>query len=211
VFTGIIEDIGRLTNLQHKHKEMRLRIATQLTDGLKPGDSVAVDGVCLTVAAMAEGEVILDISHETIAASTVGKRRVNDLVHLERALTLGGRLGGHLVTGHVDGVGEVLSRNPQENGLDLWLRAPESVWPFLVPKGSVALDGVSLTVNEPSAERFRVSIVPYTLEKTKLGELRPGDPVNLESDILGKYVKHFVGGSAGSRINEEFLRRHGFL
>jgi riboflavin synthase len=211
VFTGIIEEIGTLTHLQRTGKEMQLRIAARLSDGLAPGDSVSVDGVCLTVTNVVKGEVILDISHETLAATTVGNRRISDRVHLERALTLGGRLGGHLVTGHVDGVGEVLSRHPQDAGLDLWLRAPESVWPFLVPKGSVAVDGVSLTVNEPSPERFRVSIVPYTIEKTKLSELRPGDHVNLESDILGKYVKHFVGGSSGSRLNEEFLKRHGFL
>ncbi len=211
MFTGIIEEIGTLTNLQRAGKEMQLRIATRLSDGLSPGDSVAVDGVCLTVTKVVKGEVLLDVSHETLAATTVGYRRVGDRVHLEQALSLGGRLGGHLVTGHVDGVGEVLSRHPQDTGLDLWLQAPASVWPFLVPKGSVAVDGVSLTVNEPSAERFRVSIVPYTIEKTKLSELRPGDRVNLESDILGKYVKHFMGGSSGSRLNEEFLRRHGFL
>ncbi len=211
MFTGIIEEIGTLTNLQRAGKEMQLRIATRLSDGLAPGDSVAVDGVCLTVTNVVKGEVLLDISHETLAATTVGYRRVSDRVHLERALTLGGRLGGHLVTGHVDGVGEVLSRHPQDTGLDLWLQAPANVWPFLVPKGSVAIDGVSLTVNEPSVERFRVSIVPYTIENTKLSELRPGDRVNLESDILGKYVKHFMGSSSGSQLNEEFLRRHGFL
>ena len=211
MFTGIIEEIGTLTNLQSSGKEMQLRIAVKLLDGLAPGDSVAVDGVCLTVTKLVKGEVILDISHETLAATTVSTRRVGDRVHLERALALGGRLGGHLVTGHVDGVGEVLSHHPQDAGLDLWLRAPANIWPFLVPKGSVAVDGVSLTVNEPSAERFRVSIVPYTIENTKLSELRPGDHVNIESDILGKYVKHFIGGSSGSRLNEEFLRRNGFL
>jgi riboflavin synthase len=212
MFTGIIEDIGTVESLAPSGDSVALRLKSRLpSDELKPGDSVAVNGVCLTITGVWGGIFVVDLSHETLAATTLQSLRAGRRVHLERALSLGGRLGGHLVTGHVDGVGEVASRTPKGANLDLEFMAPAEVALYLVPKGSVAVDGVSLTVNDPAGRRFRVTLVPHTLDQTTLSDLRPGDPVNLEADLLGKYVKHFMSKGAGGGIDEQFLREHGFL
>ena len=211
MFTGIVEDIGQVSRVRRRAEGLRLEITTRLPlESLPPGCSVAVDGVCLTVCAHAKGAFAADVGHETARVTTLGRARAGGRVHLERALVFGGRLDGHLVTGHVDGVGEVLERSVRGSGVDLVLRAPEAVRPFLVEKGSVAVDGVSLTVNAPSADAFRVALVPHTLEKTRLGELRPGERINLEADLIGKYVRHFVA-PAGQGVDEDFLAEHGFL
>lgn len=211
MFTGIIEDIGRMSRVRRRAEGLRLEIATRLpAESLPLGCSVAVNGVCLTVCAHEKGAFAADVGHETARVTTLGRARTGQRVHLERALAFGGRLDGHLVTGHVDGVGEVLERAERGSGIDLLLRAPEAVRPFLIEKGSVALDGVSLTVNAPTADAFAVALVPHTLEKTCLGELRPGGAVNLEADIIGKYIRHFVA-PAGRGVDESFLAEHGFL
>jgi len=212
MFTGIIEDIGTVKALDRQRDSLQLKLESGLPqDELKPGDSLAVNGVCLTLTGISRGRLSVDLSHETLAATTLKSLKPGSRVHLERALAFGGRLGGHLVTGHVDGVGEVVSRTPRGPNLDLEFLAPAGVVSYLIPKGSVAVDGVSLTVNQPSGQRFRVTLVPHTLEQTTLSERRPGDQVNLEADLLGKYVKHFVGGGSSRGIDEEFLARHGFL
>ena len=212
MFTGIIEDIGTLKALDKQGDSLGLSVESRLpADELKLGDSVAVNGVCLTVSDITENKFTLDLSHETLSATTLGSCKPGQRLHLERALTLGGRLGGHLVTGHVDGVGEVVSRTPKGPNLDLVFMAPAEVVPYLIPKGSVAVDGVSLTVNDPAGQRFKVTLVPHTLEATTFSERKPGDRVNLEADLLGKYVKHFVSGSSGKGIDEQFLAEHGFL
>jgi riboflavin synthase len=212
MFTGIIEDIGTVKALDKGRDSIQLKLESGLPpDELKPGDSLAVNGVCLTLTEIAAGLVSVDLSHETLAATTLKDLKPGHRVHLERALAFGGRLGGHLVTGHVDGVGEVVSRTPKGPNLDLVLLAPPEVVLYLIPKGSVAVDGVSLTVNQPAGQRFQVTLVPHTLEQTTLSERRPGDRVNLEADLLGKYVKHFVSGGSGKGIDEEFLAQHGFL
>lgn len=212
MFTGIIEDIGTVEALDGKGDSLALKVKNRLpADDVKPGDSLAVNGVCLTIANVSPGTFTFDLSHETLSVTTLQDCRKGRRLHLERALPLGGRLGGHLVTGHVDGVGEVVSRTPRGQNLDLVLLAPAGVVPYLVPKGSVAVDGVSLTVNDPAGLRFRVTLVPHTLDRTILSGLRPGDRVNLEADLLGKYVRHFVSGAAGRGIDEQFLGEHGFL
>ncbi len=220
MFTGIIEDIGRLLTTRHKPDGLVLRLGTGLPlDEVRLGDSIAVNGACLTVTAKDTGWFEADVSHETLQATTLGHLAGGARVHLERALALGDRLGGHLVTGHVDGIGRLTGRTERGDGLDLVIQAPPEVTPTLVPKGSVAVDGVSLTVNQPGGGAFRVTLVPHTLGQTLLAERQPGDRLNLEGDILGKYVQHFVAGMAtggadgpqgGSRIDEAFLAEHGF-
>jgi riboflavin synthase len=214
VFTGIVEDIGRLIALRRVTDGLRLKLGCGLDlSAVAVGDSIAVDGVCLTVTGKDRGWFEADVGHETLAATTLGRLQPGARVHLERALAFGDRLGGHLVTGHVDGLGELVERQARGAGLDLVLWAPAAVQPYLVPKGSVAVDGVSLTVNQPAADRFRVSLVPHTLTGTRLGERAVGERLNLEGDILGKYVRHFASGLAeqgGSRVDAAFLAEHGF-
>jgi len=221
MFTGIIEDIGRLLTSRRKPDGLVLRLGTALPLAeVRPGDSIAVDGACLTVTAKGTGWFEADVSHETLSATTLGALTSGARVHLERALALGDRLGGHMVTGHVDGVGQLTERIERGDGADLTIQAPAPVAAYLVPKGSVAVAGVSLTVNQPTDGIFRVTLVPHTLSQTLLAERRPGDRLNLEADILGKYVKHFVEGlgrsgaggrgRSGSRIDEAFLAEHGF-
>jgi len=212
LFTGIVEDIGTLSRIEKRPAGLALGIRCALElSSVEAGDSLAVDGVCLTVTRKNQGELEFDVSQETVSATTLGQLRQGDRVHLERALALGARLGGHLVTGHVDGVGQILDRTPRGQNLDLTVLAPPEVSPFLVPKGSVAISGVSLTINEPRGDRFRVTLVPHTLLKTRLAGLKPGDPLNLEADIIGKYVRHWMQGGSGSRIDTDFLAEHGFL
>lgn len=217
MFTGIIEDIGQLLTTRRRPEGLVLRLGTSLplaSVGL--GDSIAVNGACLTVTAKDSGWFEADVSHETLEATTLGALHSGLRVHLERALAMGDRLGGHMVTGHVDGVGELRERSERGDGLDLTIQAPEQVAAYLVPKGSVAVDGVSLTVNQPAQGVFRVTLVPHTLGQTLLTARKPGDRLNLEGDILGKYVKHFVDGlgqadpGGGSRIDQAFLAQHGF-
>jgi len=171
---------------------------------------VAVNGVCLTVRAHTGEGFEADIGPETARVTTLGRARQGQRMHLERALSFGGRLDGHLVTGHVDGVGQVVERSDRGSGIDLRVRAPESVRPFLIEKGSVALDGVSLTLNDVKDGSFRVTLVPHTLQKTRLGELKPGDEVNLEADLIGKYLLHFISPER-REVDEAFLAEHGFF
>ncbi|HSA22673.1 MAG TPA: riboflavin synthase, partial [Myxococcota bacterium] len=171
MFTGIVEDVGQVLEVRRRDEGRGLVLGSQLPTGeLRPGDSLAVDGVCLTITRLAPGRIEADVGPETLARTSLGRLQAGARVHLERALALGARLGGHLVLGHVDGLGEVLARRARGDSLELELSAPEAVRPYLVPKGSVAVDGVSLTINEPSGGLFRVTLVPYTLSGTTLGE-----------------------------------------
>jgi riboflavin synthase len=212
MFTGIIEDLGSLLSLSGDSDSLKIAVQTSLPlESIRLGDSIAVNGVCLTVTETNPDQLLFDVSHETVTSTTLQYLAVGDKLHLERALTLESRLGGHLVSGHVDAVGQLTSRTPRGKNLDLDILAPAAVVPYLVPKGSVAIDGVSLTINEPHNDRFRVTLVPHTLQKTNLGGRRPGDKLNLEADILGKYVRHFAETGQTSKIDEQFLQEHGFL
>jgi riboflavin synthase len=189
VFTGIIEAIGSVRRLIRRGPDAQIEIAAAtIAEAAHLGDSIAVDGSCLTVAALAGGALACDLSAETLSRTTLGGLQVGSRVNLERPLALGDRVGGHLVTGHVDAVGHVLGRNSQGDGAVYRIQFPRSLASLLVQKGSVAVDGISLTVASLAADRFEVAVIPYTLKETTLGEKRPGDAVNLEADLIGKYV-----------------------
>jgi len=192
VFTGLVEDLGTIAAVEPVPQGERLSIQTRF-EGLKHGDSVAVDGVCLTAVAMQPGRFTADVSAETLARSTLGARKPGDRVNLERPLALGDRLGGHLVLGHVDGVGEIVSRQAIGEGVRVELRLPGGLAPLVVSKGSIALDGISLTVNELlDPDRISLFIIPETLRATTWGEKGPGAKVNVEADILGKHVARLM-------------------
>lgn len=199
MFTGIVEEVGRVVDVEHEGDRARLRIAcrTVLDDAIL-GASVAVDGCCLTVAELGPDDFVADLMGETLRATALGPLAVGDEVNLERPLRADGRFGGHLVQGHVDGVGEVVRLEEAPGQLTLTVTAPTEVARYLVPKGSITLQGVSLTVvdvdeaAEPTT--FRVGLIPHTTEVTTLGSLREGDRVNLEADVIAKYVERFLGG-----------------
>lgn len=183
MFTGLVASTGTVETAGP-----RLRIATPLTAELERGDSVAVGGVCLTAVAIENGSFEADVMEETLKRSSLGALRPGDAVNLELALRVGDRLGGHFVQGHVDATGSVDSVEKRELSTVIRLRAPGEVLRYIVEKGSIAVDGVSLTVVEVDADGFSVSLIPETLERTTLGSLQPGDVVNLEADMLAKYV-----------------------
>ncbi len=214
MFTGIVEDIGTLKRVTPSGLGARLAIETRLPLGeVSLGDSIAVSGACLTVVAIAPPVFEAEISRETAARSTLGSIQPGTRVHLERALPIGGRLDGHLVLGHVDGVGRIEGRTVHDDSTRLEIGAPLEVVRYLVEKGSVAVHGVSLTVNELHGATFGVTIVPFTARKTFLPELPVGARVNLEADILGKYVERLLPGRGAQRggLSMEVLARSGFL
>jgi riboflavin synthase len=193
MFTGIVEERGEVVAVDGRRLVVRCRTARE---GSEVGASVAVNGVCLTVVDRPEGALAFDLSPETLARTSLGRLRAGDPVNLERPVTLLTRLGGHLVQGHVDGVGEVADVRPDgAGGAVLTVRVPEALARYLVEKGSVAVDGVSLTVAGLDGDAFRVALVPHTLRATTLGAARAGDPVNLEVDVIAKYVERLLAGT----------------
>jgi riboflavin synthase len=195
MFTGIVEALGRVGAVETGAAGgRRLRIAVPDEAGwrLALGESVAVSGVCLTVVDTSPGRLAFDLAEETLRVTSLGGLSPGDPVNLERPLRLDDRLGGHLVLGHVDGVGEVVAVQPEGEGVHLDVAVPGRLRPLLIPKGSVAIDGVSLTVATLEDETFGVALIPHTLAVTTLGQRRPGDAVNLEMDVIGKYVRGFV-------------------
>ena len=198
MFTGIVERVGRVAfHRSAPGGALRLRVDGVQGWQLSLGESLSVDGVCLTVVRTGGGWFESDCSPETLAVTTVGDMRTGSRVNLERALPADGRLGGHFVQGHVDGTGEVVEVRRVAQGRVVRFCPPKGAAPFLVPRGSVAVNGVSLTITAHAEARFEVHLIPHTLEVTNLGDLRPGRSVNIEADILGKYVRAFLGGSAG--------------
>jgi len=195
VFTGIIEEVGTLRSLRVGEKSAVLDVAaTVVTDGAAVGDSILSDGVCLTVTGLRPGGFTADVMPETVRRTTLSDRRPGDRLNLERALTLQSRLGGHLVSGHIDGVGAVVRVTPEDNALVVELEAPQTVSDVSVAQGSVAVDGVSLTIAAVDGRRLRVSLIPHTAAVTTLARLAPGVRVNLEADLIAKYVYAFVAG-----------------
>jgi len=193
VFTGLIEDVGTVAAVEGSRLAVQSRF-----DDLGQGDSVAVDGVCLTVVDTAVGRFRADVSAETRQRSTLGSLKRGDRVNLERPLALGDRLGGHLVLGHVDGVGEIVARQTIGEGVRVELRIPRQLAPLVVEKGSIALDGISLTVNQLLGdERIALFLIPETLRATTWGDKLPGARVNVEADILGKHVARLMEGRLG--------------
>lgn len=215
MFTGIIEAIGTVRECTRTAGGARAYLeAGPLADGLRVGDSIAVDGACLTVTGLRGNGFTCDLSVETLRCTTLGALRPGCRVNLERPLRLGDRLGGHLVTGHVDAVGEIADRTPQGDG-EFWrFRFPRELAPLLVMKGSVAVDGISLTVAELGRDTFGVALIPHTLRHTTLGSKRVAEPVNLEADLLGKHVARLLAARSDATdqpgLTLASLEEHGF-
>jgi riboflavin synthase len=215
MFTGLVETTGRVERLEKRGDEARLRIAVPFAAELERGESVAVDGVCLT--AVGKGRTWFEavVSPETLSRTTLGLRMQGDRVNLERALLAGDRMGGHIVQGHVDGVGIVETIRTEGSGRRVGIRYPGVLADFIVMKGSIAVDGVSLTVAARGERSFEAALIPETLEVTRLGDYAPGTPVNLEVDTVGRYVVEYlrtrVAGDIQDRsVTREDLSRHGF-
>jgi riboflavin synthase len=193
MFTGIIEELGRVTAMQRLHEAVRLSVeGSVVADGSRPGDSISVNGVCLTVVTNKHGVFSADVMLQTLAVTSLGALRVGAPVNLERAVTPATRLGGHIVQGHVDGTGEILERRPSEHWELVDVSLPVELNRYLVDKGSITVDGVSLTVADVRADAFTISLIPETLARTTLGFKQPGDVVNLEVDVIAKYVEKMV-------------------
>ncbi len=194
MFTGIVEELGEVVTVEDRQDAARFRLRGPLvTEGARHGDSIAVNGVCLTVVDTADGEFTADVMAETLDRSSLGALAAGSRVNLERPMALGGRLGGHLVQGHVDGTGTVEQRTPAEHWETVRIGIPAELARYVVEKGSITVDGVSLTVVEAGADFLTVSLIPTTLALTTLGTKQPGDPVNLEVDVLAKYVERLLG------------------
>ncbi len=212
--SGLVEGIGEIAAIQRLPQGLRLALVPPFPVAeLSLGESVSVSGACLTVVAVEAKTFQVEVSPETLARTTLSLKKVKDKVNLERALRLGDRLGGHLVTGHVDAMGTVRERREGPDFFTLAVDFPDRLAPFIIEKGSIAVDGVSLTVNKVQGGRFSVYIIPHTAQKTTLGGLKVGSQVNLETDIIGKYVARLLGPYRGgtSDLSEEFLAEHGFL
>jgi len=217
MFTGIIQAVGRVLIREARGGDALLRVATGKLDlgGVQVGDSIAVSGVCLTAVELTGDGFSADVSGETLSRTTLGTLRAGDAVNLEKALTPTTRLGGHLVSGHVDGVGRVLERRPEARSVRFLVEAPAGLARYIAEKGSICVDGVSLTVNTIDGARFDLNIVPHTLAETTIDEYRPGRQVNLEVDIIARYLERLLLGDRaaepGSGVTLELLARHGFL
>jgi len=212
VFTGIVKARGTVSAIERRGGDVRLsvRAAGLLPAGFAVGESIAVNGVCLTCAAVSADGFDADVSGETLAVTAFGKLAVGSVVNLEPALALGERLGGHLVSGHVDCIGRVVSRAPEARSIRLRIEIPVEYVRYVAKKGSVTVDGVSLTINEVSGNAFDVNIIPHTAEATIVGGYAAGTVVNIEVDLLARYVERLLGGERGG-ITEEFLRANGHV
>jgi len=211
VFTGIIKALGTVAGIDRRGGDVRLSIRA----GGLPwsdyalGDSIAVNGVCLTAVALRGDGFDTDVSVETLTVTTLGRLQQGDGVNLEPALRLGDALGGHLVSGHVDGVGTVKSRADDARSIRLRIEVPAALARYVAKKGSICVDGVSLTINEVSGNTFDVNIIPHTAEATTLGAYAAGTAVNIEVDLLARYIERMLGADAGG-LTREFLREHGY-
>lgn len=201
MFTGIVEELGTVAAIEDQGDAVRLSIrAERVLEDVELGDSIAVNGCCLTVTQVADGVWTADVMRQTLDATSLGALPVGARVNLERAATLSTRMGGHLVQGHVDAVGEILSRTPSEHWEVVTVSLPSTLAPYLVDQGSITVDGVSLTVVEAGEDQFTVSLIPETLTRTTLGSRVPGESVNLEVDVIAKHVaklvRAYTGGNA---------------
>lgn len=212
MFTGIIQSVGKIARLEPRGGDVRLYVDTadlDLTD-VQLGDSIAVSGVCLTAVTLEARGFSADVSNETLSLTTLGKHKAGDPVNLEKALRLADRLGGHLVSGHVDGVGKVVSITPDGRSLRWTFEVPAALSRYIAHKGSVCIDGTSLTVNEVSGHRFGVNLIPHTVEHTAFHARKAGDEVNIEVDVVARYIERLIGGGHDTRVDMDLLRKHGF-
>lgn len=215
MFTGIVEEIGEIVSVERGSRSAVLRIRCQrVLQGTRTGDSIAVNGVCLTVTSIGDSEYTADVMAETLARSSLGTLRSGSRVNLERAMPADGRFGGHIVAGHIDGTGTIREIRQDETAVWYTISAGPELLRYIVEKGSITVDGISLTVAEVGAEDFQVSTIPHTRSSTVLVDRKRGDIVNLETDIIGKYVEKLCAPEklpeAGSPITMEFLTENGF-
>ncbi|MBI9035890.1 MAG: riboflavin synthase [Bacteroidales bacterium] len=220
MFTGIIEEIGVIKSISKGSKSSQLTIsASKVLKDVKLGDSIATNGACLTVVSFSSTEFTVDVMAETVRKTTLQKLTAGDKVNLERALRVGDRLGGHMVSGHIDGVGTIRGLLKEENAIWVNIETSSAILKYIIAKGSVAIDGISLTVAEVSDTAFKVSIIPHTAEETTLLKKKIGNQVNLENDLVGKYIERFMlfktdarsGETQQSKVDMGFLGEHGFL
>lgn len=218
MFTGLVEELGKVKNIARSNKSVRLTInASKVVEGVRLGDSIAVNGVCLTVVEFSDTWFTADVMPETVDRTALARLKSGDHVNLERTLRVGDRLGGHIVAGHVDGVGIITERTRLDNAIIVKVQAEQEVMRYIVSKGSISIDGTSLTIVDYGTDWFTVSLIPHTASHTTVGIKGVGDLVNLEVDMIGKYVERLLLlGSNNHRNTEkknmsmEFLQRHGF-
>ncbi|HEX9061158.1 MAG TPA: riboflavin synthase [Clostridia bacterium] len=216
MFTGIVEELGRLKSITHGRVSARLTIeCNKILDDINLGDSIAVNGICLTVTEVESKSFAADVMPETLRSTNLGRLKPSESVNLERALSLSGRLGGHIVTGHIDGTGIVSAKEKEDNSIWLTVKVSHSILRYIVKKGSVAVNGVSLTVAALDDNVFKVSLIPLTGSSTVLGGIKIGDIVNIECDILGKYIERLINMQSEAKgiksgLSYEFLRQNGF-
>ena len=217
MFTGIVEEIGKVRGIIHGSKSIKLTIqCSRITDDIKLGDSIAVNGICLTVTKLGSDEFTADVMPETMRRTGLENLKVGYGVNLERALRLADRLGGHIITGHIDGTGVIVDRIMEDNAIWLTVEADADILKYIIMKGSVALDGTSLTVAYIDERCFKVSLIPFTAGETTLGSKEAGSKINIECDMLGKYVEKLVFNNLPAEnikqktISLDFLRENGF-
>lgn len=215
MFTGIVESMGRVRGIKRGAQSFQIEVqAETILDDVKLGDSISVNGVCLTVTSYDQQHFTADVMPETMDKTTLKHLKIGEYVNLERALRLGDRLGGHIVQGHIDALGIIKAKEKRDIAYIYTIKAPAEVLRYTVPKGSIAVDGVSLTVIDVWVDSFTVSLIPHSAEKTTLGFKNPGDYVNLESDILGRYIEKLLetgGDEKTSSLSVSFLAENGFL
>ncbi|MCA9498068.1 MAG: riboflavin synthase [Nitrospira sp.] len=218
MFSGIIEEMGAIQAIDKGLAGAKFSIlASQILEDLKLGDSISVAGACLTASQVGDLGFSVDVSTETLNCTTLGSITVGTPVNLERAMKLNARMGGHLVTGHVDGIGLLRARQQDGNSIQLTIEAPEEIIRYCVAKGSITVDGISLTINAVSDRSIAIAIIPHTAKVTTIGLKQIGDPVNLESDLIGKYVERLLQSSGvlpakpAPMINREYLEKRGLL
>ncbi|GHE94869.1 riboflavin synthase [Thalassotalea profundi] len=217
MFTGIIEAVGKIKQININADGARLTIDTQSLDmsDVQLGDSIATNGICLTVVAFDQSSFTADVSNETLARTGFGDYSVNQIVNLEKAMLPTTRFGGHIVSGHVDAVASIKSIEPTGNSIDYWIKMPEEIAPYIAEKGSITIDGVSLTVNTVADDSFRLTIVPHTTEKTVISHYQVGTEVNIEVDVMARYIERLLTKKnttvASSNVTEALLKESGFI
>lgn len=215
MFTGIVEEVGHIAQIKKQGEFAVITIrAKKILSDVHLGDSIAVNGVCLTVTSFTEAQFTADVMSETLKRTSLGELNINSPVNLERAMPANGRFGGHIVSGHIDGTGVIMAITPANNSTWYRIKTSTKLMRYIIEKGSITIDGISLTVVDTTEDSFSVSIIPHTIKETNLGSKKVGGLVNLENDIVGKYIEQFLlkkeEGNPSSRITLDFLKNAGF-
>jgi len=212
MFTGIIEDVGSIVGIVKHPGRWEFIVKTKLDcREMREGDSIAVDGVCLTAVRIGESAFVADASLETLSVTNLKDKSINDQVNLERAMRADSRFGGHMVMGHVDAIGRVAEVGRSGDSIRITIEIPREIAPYVVRKGSVAIDGISLTVNDQHDNRFTLNVIPFSSSNTTIGSKNLGDKVNVETDIVARYVEKFVKAGERQGFNPDFLYEHGYI